>query len=691
MRYLSLVAVFGALVAAAPAFSAGLLRFDYTPQEISSLCRASQASLQAALDRVAKVSPAELSFQTTVLAVESATAEFSNLITPVIFLKDVSTDAAVRESAEECNTSVSKFLVDLYTRADLYAIFKAYAAKGETLPAVDAALLDEYLAGFKRNGLELSEAKQKIYLSKKKRLIEAESEFGKNVAEWKDELLVTRKELEGLPQTFIEGLSTTPEGLFRITLDYPHYYPFMENAKDPAARAKLEHKFQNRGGDANRKLLEEAIALRNDIAQLLGYPTHAAFVLERRMAKTPDQVLRFLDRLKAQLVPKGQAELAELLDLKRQELGDPQVKEFVASDWRYYDNQLKKKKFDVDTQLIKEYFPLDVVLKGMFEIYQTMLDVKFVRLPDEKAWHESVLAYRIEKKGRTVAHFYMDLFPRPGKYSHAAAFGLISGYEGGKTGYVLPIASIVANMNAPSAGNPSLLEHSEVETLFHEFGHIMHGTLTRAKYATFSGTSVKTDFVEAPSQMLENWVWEPETLAKLSGHYKDPSKPLPPELVEKLVKAKLADVALTNLRQLAFATIDMTYHTSGRVDSTAVYAKLMSEIGLIPISPGTMPQASFGHLMGGYDAGYYGYLWSRVYAADMFTRFKREGLLNPATGGDYAKWILEPGGTMDPYELIKGFLGREPNEEAFLKSLGLIGAKAAAKQPCVEKLVNGAN
>jgi thimet oligopeptidase len=212
-----------------------------------------------------------------------------------------------------------------------------------------------------------------------------------------------------------------------------------------------------------------------------------------------------------------------------------------------------------------------------------------------------------------------------------------------------------------------------VETLFHEFGHIMHQTLTKAKYATFSGTNVKTDYVEAPSQMLENWVWQKEALEKLSGHYKDHSKKLPADLIAKMVRAKNLNAGIKYLRQVAFATIDMTYHTSSKVDSTAVYLKLMQDIMLIPVQEGTEPQASFGHLMGGYDAGYYGYLWSEVYAQDMFTRFEKDGLLSPKVGADYRHWILEPGGQKEPAELIKGFIGREPNEQAFLKKLGLTG------------------
>ncbi len=641
------------------------MTFALSPEQIAEACQAETKTIMATVDKIAAQSAEAATFENTVLAFETAGAVFGNKLNPVNFLKYVSDNSLVRASADACETQVSQLNVDLYVRQDLYKVIKAVANKKLALSAIDQKLLDDTLSSFKRNGLELPNDKRAEYVSKKKQVVKLEADFSTNLNEYKDELLVAREELTGMDEGFLNGLEQK-DGKLVLTMSYPHYYPVMENCKNANVRKRFEFKFNNRGGEKNRQLLEEAVKLRHELAALLGYKSHAAFVLEKRMAKTPETVENFLKDLVAKLTPVGQANLAEMLELKKQD--DPAATTIDAWDWRYYDVQLKKQKTNIDAQKVKEYFPLDVVTAGMFEIYETMLGVKFEVAPELPKWHDSVLPYRVLSNGRIVAYFYMDLFPRPGKYGHAAAFTLIGGYTQADGKYRAPISSIVANYNPPSGGKPSLLSHSEVETQFHEFGHIMHQVLTRAAYATYSGTSVARDFVEAPSQMLENWVWEKEPLAKLSGHYLNKSEKLPADMVKKLIDAKLVNAGVKYLRQAALATLDLEFHNSGAVvDTTAVYAKAFKDVMLVPIQDGTYPQANFGHLMGGYDSGYYGYLWSEVYAQDMYTRFEKEGLLSAKVGADYRKWILEAGGTEEAFDLLKGFIGREPNQEAFLK------------------------
>lgn len=669
----SVVALGGYLVSCShaekPTITSSVLKFNHSPGDITAACDRQQAELESRIDAIGKMDRTTANFSNSVGEIERVTAEFSNAINPVLFLKYVSTDKEVRESADKCEQAVDKLFVDLFVREDLYQVVKAASENDRNMEPKARKLTEEYLTDFIRNGLDLPAAKRKEFVIKKKELVGLQSQFSKNLVEWKDHLEVTRAELDGMDEGYIKGLKKTDSGKYKVTLAYPDFYPFMQNAKSGEARRKLQLKFYNRGGKKNKELLEKAIRLRAELASMLGKKNHADFVLEKRMAQEPETVLAFLDDLVSKLRKKGRSDLADLLELKKQD--DPSATSIDSHEWRYYAEQFKKKKHNVDSQLIKEYFPLDVVLKGMFEIYEGLLGVEFVEDPSRDKWHDSVTAYQVRDNGETVAVFFMDLFPREGKYGHAAAFTLLSGYQRADNTYEMPASSIVANFNAPAEGQPSLLTHSQVETLFHEFGHIMHQVLTEAKYATFSGTRVKRDFVEAPSQMLENWVWEKESLQKLSGHYQDKSKPLPDELIKKMVDAKLANVGIKYLRQAMFATLDMTYHTNKNVDTTAVYKKLSREVMLIPIPDGTMPQASFGHLMGGYDAGYYGYLWSEVYAQDMFTRFAKEGLLNSKTGADYRNWILAKGGEQNPMELITGFLGRKPNNEAFLKSVGL--------------------
>jgi len=449
-------------------------------------------------------------------------------------------------------------------------------------------------------------------------------------------------------------------------MNYPDYVPFMDNAGNGDARRRLEHMFNNRCVPANIVLMEQAIVLRRKIAKLLGYPTFADYVLADRMAANSANVFSFLDRTWAKLKKKGRKELRDRVKLKG---GEDKV--LHAWEWRYYNNQLKKSKYSVDYEKIKEYFPLETVIKGMLEVFGEVFGVKFVpaQLP---VWHKDVRAYEIRNAdGTAAAYFYFDLFPREGKYKHAACFGIRHGRELADGAYELPAAAIVSNFPPPSGDTPPLLQFNDVVTFFHEFGHVTHNIFTRAKYGKFSGTSVSRDFVEVPSKMLENWAFEPSVLRRISGHFRNPSEKLPEEMIKKLIEAKNMDSGLVYLRQLFFSLLDMRYHTAkGKVDTTKVYEKLMKKISLIPLSPDSHPQANFGHLMGGYEAGYYSYLWSEVIAADLFGAFEAAGVMDPATGAKYRELILAPGRSYDEAGQVEKFLGRPSGEDAFLKSIG---------------------
>jgi len=639
------------------------LRFDFTPEQIENLGKQKFSQLEERLDAIGKAKS-----QTSVFELELTLAEFSNSLSIPLFLKYVSPLAEVRKAADLLETKVQKLMVDIFTREDLFLAVEQSEQKLREKSPVQQELIKEYLFNFKKNGLGLSRELRNTFIEKKKRLVELESEFSQNLMSEHKVLAFTKEEMAGLPDSFLESLKQTKEGKYEITLSYPHVTPFIENVISSEARKEVSFHFNNRGGAKNKVLLEEAVSLRHELAQVLGYQNHAELVLSRRMALKPETAIHFLEELAQKLKNLGEKERSALIELKKDILHDESP--LTAYEWRFLHNQLLKRKYDFDPLKVQEYFPLETVLKGMFDIFQTVLGVTFKRDKSADVWHPSVQKFEVWKGNELVSHFYMDLFPREGKYNHAAAFTLISAYRQADQSYQIPFSSIVTNFSSPTAEKPSLLLHSEVETLFHEFGHIMHQVLTRAIYPSFSGTGVKTDFVEAPSQMFENWVWDKEMLGRLSGHYQRPSEKLPNELIQKMLEAKNLNQGLHNLRQISFGFFDFDLHTQGKVDSTEVYSKRMAQTLGIPVLNGTLPQASFGHLMGGYDAGYYGYLWAEVFAQDMFTRFEKEGLLNPQTGEDYRKWILEPGGEKHPSELIRGFLGREPHSDAFLKGLG---------------------
>jgi len=647
------------------------IRFDYSPEEIIDGCKQQQSALLTEIDSIVKTEPSQIAFQSTFQKMDTALSQFGNAVGTMLFLKDVSPEAKVRDASATCSEEIGQLFVNLFAREDLYRVLKRASERPDKLNPQDRKLVEETLKEFRRNGLELPAAERAKFIERKKKIVTLQENFEKRLKDSsKQFVLLDEKELDGIPADLRGRLTRDESGKYRLFMDKASAITFMETATSGPARKRVDHKLSTLGGPENVKTLEEVTRLRHETANQLGFKTHAAYVLDDEMARDTDTAFNFLRGLVDKLKVLGKKDLQELSALKQQEgSADP----VAYWDWRYYQSQWKKKHFDLDAQKVREYFPLNTVLAGMFDIYQTLLSVKFTEVTNAPKWHPEVRLYKIEKHGQTVAYFYMDLFPREGKYTHFAAFDVWHAFTAEDGKYRAPVSSIVGNFSPPSKEVPSLLSHDEVETMFHEFGHIMHQTLTRANYGSLSGTNVKRDFVEAPSQMLENWVWDPAMLKKISGHYKNESEKLPDDLIKKMLDAKNAVSSIFWLRQATFALIDLTYHTTADLTgkSTKIYADTMRDTMMLDIQKDTIPQASFGHLMGGYDAGYYGYLWSKVFAEDMFTRFEKEGLLNSNTGGAYLSSILEPGGTREPMDLVKEFLGREPNSEAFLKSLGI--------------------
>ena len=582
------------------------------------------------------------------------------------FLGQVSADEGIRDSARAAEETLSKWGLDLVSRPDVYAAVRSYADTDEaaSLSGEPARILDHSLRDLRMAGQGLSDETRTRVQELRTRLVELEIEFATNIAEFDDGIEVGLDDLVGLHDSYIERLAPGSEdGTYRISMAYPDVIPFFDNSPRRDLREALSFKFNNRARDANTDVLAETLRLRAEIATLFGVASWAHYRMEVKMAKTPEAVEEFYASLLNPLQKAGAVEVEAISELLEKDGHELPVRPW---DRAYYHTQQMKNEYGVDPQEVASYFSLDQALTGLFDITQDVFGLTYEPL-DAPVWHQDVRAYRVidTASGDHVAHFYMDLFPRDGKFSHAAAFPLVpSGPD------LRPVSAIVANFTKPTDDQPSLLQHDEVVTLFHEFGHILHMSLSRASFSRFSSANTEWDFVEAPSQIMEHWCWIPSILERFARHHAT-DEPIPPDLVGRLAAARDLNVSLTTLRQMLFGQIDMDLHnTLDPVDPEAILAD-RSTMALLPFHEGTNFLASFGHLLGGYDAGYYGYLWSEVFGDDMFSRFKAEGVLSPEVGRAYRKEVLEPNGTKDAPELLRNFLGREPRNDAFLEKLGI--------------------
>ncbi len=623
------------------------------------------------LDDLAKTPEDEVTIA-TLQAFEEILASANEKIRPLTFLKYTSTDKLQRDAAHNVEQDAQKFFNEIMSRNDIYEVLVKLEPEIESFDSEGKILLTKILQDFRHSGAALQQNARMEFLEIANNISVRESDYNKVLNEITTTVKCTEEELEGVPPDVYESLDKEGDA-YLCTLDYPVYQPIIRYAKNPATRERIQFAYYLRGGKENTERLADTLALRDRQAKLMGYSNFAEYEISRKMAKTPERVFSFMNDLKEKLRPLREKELEVLKQLKGEELGIPiNEVEMKLSDLFYYHEVLMKKKYAVDQNEVKKYFPMDGVVDGVLEIYQKVLNLEFVKNENPNSWHDDVTEYKVIDKltGKAMGIFYLDLYPRDGKYKHYAAFTIYNRRI--KDGEVLlPVASMVANFQKPTSSQPSLLNHEEVETFFHEFGHLMHIVTNKAKYARFGLGGVLPDFIEVPSIMLENWVWKEEVLTLLSGYYKDREEKLPKDLLDRMIAAKLADTGILQLRQVFYTLIDMIYHTEIPDDPTKEFHRLFKEITGFTVPEDTVPEASFGHLMGGYEAGYYSYLWSRVYAQDLFTKFEKNGFMDEKTGLEYREKILSPGGSRDPDDMVEDFLGRKVNNEAFLKSLGI--------------------
>lgn len=584
-------------------------------------------------------------------------------------------DDALRNAAHDAYISIQSFFVDhISSNKALYNAFTAYAdqqSENEGLSAQQRYFINDTIDSFKREGLSLPDETLAQVNVLRKSLAALCADFDRNIAQDNRSIFVKHDELEGLEDDFIATLSQTEDGLYILGTDYPTYFRVMENCSVANTRQKLYTAFDNRAYPANDELLKTIIVKRDELARLLGYVNFAQSDIDSQMAHTPEKAQAFIDDLAQKSLSKVNAEFATLSTHLPDSVTLTHDGKMYPWDTAYAQNLYKKTNFNLDEQKIAEYFPMQKTIDELLDIYRQFFSIDFEEAPAQNLWHEDVRIVRVLKNSNIIGTLMLDLFPRPNKYNHAAHTTIIPATYAPDGTLIPDVSIVIANFSKPTATQPSLLKRTEVKTFFHEFGHALHAILGATEIASLSGTHTKTDFVELPSQMLEEWLLDKDILKKVSGHYIT-GNPLDDETIDTIIKIKNLSSGHFVARQAYLSSIALSYFGAGdQKDPHAIMQTLHSNfLPQIKQSKDNHFYASFGHLTG-YGAKYYGYLWSKVFALDVFATIKKHGLLNAEIGEKYIKEILGKGGAQDPNELLYNFLGREPNAQAFFEEMGL--------------------
>ncbi|MDE1205870.1 M3 family metallopeptidase [Tenacibaculum larymnensis] len=625
-------------------------------------------------------------FENTTVALDNTGNKLDRATSIFFNLNSAETNEEIQKIAKDISPWLSEFRNDMILNEELFKRVKTvYDQLSDlNLTPEQEMLLDKQYKSFARNGANLNETDKAELRKIDAELAKLSLQFGEHVLAETNafELLITNEDdLAGLPESAKEAAkelanSKGKEG-WMITLDYPSYIPFMTYADNRELRKKLSIAFGKKGFQQNEynneQVVKDIVTLRHKRANLLGYKTHAHFVLEERMAETPEKVMEFLNELLEKAKPAAQREFKNLEAYAKKLDGIDQLQKW---DGAYYSEKLKKELFNLDQELLKPYFKLENVIDGVFTVANKLYNLQFEEIDTIDKYHEDVKTYAVkDTDGNFVSYFYADFHPRPGKRNGAWMTSYKSQYMSNDTNE-RPQVSIVCNFTKPTQTKPSLLTFNEVTTLFHEFGHALHGMLANTTYKSLSGTSVSWDFVELPSQVLENWCYEKETLELFAKHY-ETGEVIPMEYVEKIKESASFHEGIQTLRQLSFGLLDMSWH-SGDSPETITNVKefetnAFAETKLYPDVAENCMSTSFSHIFqGGYSAGYYSYKWAEVLDADAFEYFKEEGIFNKEVADKFKNNVLSKGGTEEPMELYKRFRGREPKPDALLRRAGLI-------------------
>ncbi len=639
---------------------------------------------RAEIDTIA-MNPSAPTFENTIEALDFSGQQLDRISSVFFNLNAAETNEEIQKIAQEVSPLLSEFSNDITLNEALFKRVKAvYEQKDQLKLTVEQdTLLDKKYKSFSRNGANLPEGKKKRLREIDTELSKLKLKFGENVLAETNKYqkhLTDENQLDGLPEGEKEAAaqlakSKDKEG-WLITLDYPSYIPFMKYAKNRELRKELSLAFGSKGFHNDELDNQENVLrianLRHERAVLLGYKTHAHFVLEERMAETPEKVHEFLDELLEKAKPAAEREFKQLEDFAKELDGIDQLQKWDGS---YYSEKLKQKLFDLDDEKLKPYFKLENVIDGVFKVAEKLFGLTFEEVSNVDTYHEEVKTYQVnDAKGNYVSLFYADFHPRAGKRGGAWMTSYKSQYvKNGEN--VRPHISNVCNFTRSTPSKPSLLTFNEVTTLFHEFGHGLHGMLANTTYPSLSGTSVYWDFVELPSQVMENWCYEKDALELFATHYES-GEVIPMDLVQKIKESATFQEGMATLRQISFGLLDMSWHGAdpSKITNVKEHETIAFEgTDLYPKTSETCMSTAFSHIFqGGYSSGYYSYKWAEVLDADAFAYFKEKGIFNKEVATKFKDNVLSKGGTEKPMVLYKRFRGAEPKVEALLERAGLL-------------------
>lgn len=652
--------------------------FEKTPEDVTASADRAIAEAEKALQRIEQQPQAEATFVTTAAALDLVVGDFASVQGRLGLIQNTHPSEPVRNAARAARAKLDAWLIGVEYRQDLYRIIKHVADQKPTLDAQEEKLLREQLRDFRRAGLELPAAERAQVQALRQELTQLQTQFSSNITQATAPLEFTAEELAGVPDSFLGSPGVKqPDGRYRVMANVTwHAAAIADNATQEATRRTV-HLARNRlARETNETVLKKMVTLRADIARRLGYATWADFQLETRMAKNAATAIGFEEELVRGLQSKFEGELEELRKMKVAATGAPDAR-VEPWDVPYFVNQLKKERYTVDTEALRAYFPYDYTLAGMLKTYERIFGLRFIEIEPEYRWNGDVQLFVAIDAAKDVplGLFYLDMFPREGKYNHFACFPIQLGRKLGDGRYELPVVSLVCNFPPPTTERPSLLLHSDVETLFHEFGHVMHAILGRSRFFGQASFLVPRDFVEAPSQTLERWVWDKKVLDTFAADYRTPMKKFPAETLEAMKQAQKATAGIFYRRQLALGLLDLELHTLGADQKDPDIIKLSNDVlARVSVKPAddTAFATYFGHLAS-YDAGYYGYMWSLAIGIDMASQFESApgGFLDRQLGRRLRDEIYTVGNTRDVNESVERFLGRPRSVEPFLRFLGV--------------------